>query len=90
LKTRASGALAGLQSDENSELLKCVSYFEKPSRFMVRHQEWHATKKPPIYINIPGGRRQAALGTDHLGRRSGFPKEEEGLVAIVANDSRAY
>jgi hypothetical protein len=78
LKTRASGALNGSQSDENSELPKCVSYSEKPSRFVVGHQECQATKKSPIYIHVLGGRRQATLGTGLLGRRPGFPKGERG------------
>jgi hypothetical protein len=78
LKTRASGALDGSQSDKNSELPKCVSYSEKPSRFVVRHQEWQSTKKSLIYIHIPGGRRQVALGMGLLGRRPGFSKGGRG------------
>jgi hypothetical protein len=78
LKTRASGALNGSRSDENSELPKCVSYSEKPLRFAVGHQECQATKKSPIYIHVLGGRRQATLGMGLLGKRPGFPKGERG------------
>jgi hypothetical protein len=74
LRTWASGALAGSRSGKNSELPKCVSYSKKPSWFMVRHQEWQATRKSPIYTHIPGGRQRAALGMGLLRRRHGFPK----------------
>jgi hypothetical protein len=66
------------QSDKNLELPKYISYSKKPSRFMVRHQEWQAKKKSPIYIHIPGRRRQASLHMGLLGRRPGFPKGGRG------------
>jgi hypothetical protein len=60
---------------------------KEPSRFVVRHQEWQATKKYPIYIHIPGGRQP--LVRSFLGGGLDSPREEEGLVAMVANGSRA-
>jgi hypothetical protein len=78
LKTRALVALDGSRSDETSEFPKCVSYSEKSLRFVVRHQEWQATKKSPIYIHILGGWRQVALGSSLLGRRPGFPMGGRG------------
>jgi hypothetical protein len=86
-----SRALAGSCCDENSELPKCISYSKKSSRFMVRHQEWQATKKSPIYIHIPGGRRHAALGMGLLRRRMYSPREEEGLchTPVLGNRTEA-
>jgi hypothetical protein len=83
--------LAELRSSENSELPKCVSYPEqKPSRFVVSHQELEATKKSPIYIHTLGRRGRHPLVRAFLGGGMNSPRGEEGLVVAVANNSVAY
>jgi hypothetical protein len=89
LEDKGVGGSGPVTERQKFRTTKVCFLFRKPSRFVVRHHEWQATKKSPIYIHILSRRQQAALITGLLGRRPEFPREEEGLVAEVANDSRA-